>query len=67
MNHNTETPGEDVKKLLPHTSALDDEVFEETELLTFRNDKKIRKSRLDFFCSKPSKYIIKIKKIFVKQ
>lgn len=49
-----ETTSEDVKKLLPHTTLLDDELFEETEMMTLRNDKKRRKSKLDFFCSKPS-------------
>lgn len=44
----------DIKKFLPQTSPLDDEVFEETEMMTQRNDKKRRKSRLDFFCSRPS-------------
>lgn len=49
-----ETTSEDVKKLLPHTTALDDELFEETEMMTLKNDNKRRKNRLDFFCSKPS-------------
>jgi len=44
----------DIKKFLPQTSPLDDEVFEETEIMTQRNDKKRRKNRLDFFCSRPS-------------
>lgn len=55
LNHNIDNPSEDVKKILPHTTVLDDEVFEESEIMTLRNDKKRRKSRLDFFCSKPSK------------
>jgi len=51
-----ENTSEDFKKLLPHTTVLDDEVFEETEIMTMisRNDEKKRKSRWDFFCSKPS-------------
>lgn len=49
-----ETTSEDIKKLLPHSTVLDDEVFEETEVTVFRKDKKKQKSRLNFFCSKPS-------------
>lgn len=40
--------------LLSHTTELEDETFEETEMMNLRNDKKRRKNRLDFFCSKPS-------------
>lgn len=52
-----ENTSEDFKKLLPHTTILDDEVFDETEIMTSRNDEKKRKSRWDFFCSKPSNII----------
>lgn len=51
-----ETTSEDIKKSLPHTTVLDDEIFEEADVMTLRNDKKRRKSRLDFFCSKPSTF-----------
>lgn len=54
MNSNLETTSEDIKKILPHTTVLDDEILEETEMITLRNDKKRKKNRLDFFCSKPS-------------
>lgn len=54
LNSDMESTSTDLKKLLPQTSPLDDEVFEETEIMTQRNDKNRRKNRLDFFCSKPS-------------
>lgn len=67
MKHNIETINDDVKKSLPHTTVLDDEVFEESEIMTLKNDNKRRKGRLDFFCSKPSIYIliITIKKYII--
>lgn len=54
LNSDVDSKTTDIKKFLPQTSPLDDEVFEETEIMTQRNDKKRRKNRLDFFCSRPS-------------
>lgn len=54
LNSDMESTSTDFKKFLPQTSPLDDEIFDETEIMTQRNDKKRRKNRLDFFCSKPS-------------
>ncbi|VVC45685.1 Protein patched/dispatched,Sterol-sensing domain [Cinara cedri] len=53
LNSDMKTTNENKKILLPHTTELEDETFEETEM-TLRNDKKRRKNRLDFFCSKPT-------------
>jgi hypothetical protein len=39
LNSDMESTSTDLKKLLPQTSPLDDEVFEETEIMTQRNDK----------------------------
>lgn len=44
----------DVNKSLSYTTELDDEVFDENEILTSGNNKKWQKNRSDFFCSKPS-------------
>lgn len=54
LNSDMESTSTDFKKFLPQTSPLDDEIFDETEIMIQRNDKKRRKNRLDFFCSKPS-------------
>ncbi|XP_050532360.1 protein dispatched [Daktulosphaira vitifoliae] len=51
---NVENLSDDSKISVLQTPLLDDEVFEETEVMTLKNDKKIRKNRLDFFCSKPT-------------
>ncbi|XP_027851991.2 protein dispatched isoform X2 [Aphis gossypii] len=54
LNSDADSKSTDIKKFLPQTSPLDDEIFEETEIMTQRNDKKRRKNRLDFFCSRPT-------------
>lgn len=62
MNHNAESTNDDIKKSIPHSTILDDEIFEETEI-TLRSNTKRRKNRLDFFCSKPSMLYAKLKNI----